>query len=213
MKKVIVLVVMLMIVSSIFAEVVILWDGRLLRGEIVGKKDESIYLASNNNIYLIKLDFIEQIKNDSNQSTIGLVYRKKDFMNDGVETAQLTPLGKREVVTDDDYDVNDIYNPQLTYKAKMGVHSLTLSVLFAGLAWDYFATVGDISDSIDEYKDMEEQYGINYSKTIKNLEKTKTRKIINGSLLTAASIISFAVSFENVEIKASPSSLEVGYKF
>lgn len=207
MKKMLMLVVLMLVLSSVFAESVILNDGRILKGEIVGKKGDSIYLRSEGNIYLLPRDLVKQVKNDGNQSITKLTYKKKDFVKDSVDISQLTPLGEREEMVS--YDKPVAYDmQQKKYKTKMNLHTVTLSILFAGMAWDYFATVGNLSDSIKEFEDMGAS-----NKAIDKLKKEKTRKIINGSLLSVASVVSFAVSFENVEIKASPVAIEVGYKF
>jgi len=96
MKKMLMLVMLLLIVSSVFAESVILNDGRTLKGEIVGKKGDSIYLRSDGNIYLLTRSLVKQIKNDGNLTITKLTYKKKDFMDDGVDVTQLTPIGELE---------------------------------------------------------------------------------------------------------------------
>ncbi|MDA3813292.1 MAG: hypothetical protein PF570_03470 [Candidatus Cloacimonetes bacterium] len=207
MKKMFMLIVLMLVFSSVFAESVILNDGRTLKGEVVGKKGGSIYLSSEGNIYLLTRDLVKQIKNDGNLTITKITYKKKDFVNDGVDITQLTPIGKREEVAGYDIPVAHIIQ-QPTHKTKMNLHTITLGLLFAGLAWDYFATAGDISDTIKDMEDL----GVS-NKEIDKVKKIKTRKIINGSLLSVASVVSFAVSFENVEIKASPTAVEVGYKF
>ncbi len=197
---------MLMIVSSIFAESVIFNDGRILKGEIVGKKGDSIYLMSKGTIYLIIRNIVMQIRNDRNQSITKLIYHKKNFTNDGVDLIRAIQV----VIGNKDGNSNMpvTYNMQKTHKTLLNLHTVGLGILFAGLAWDYFATAGNLSDTIKEYEELGAS-----NKAIDKLEKEKTRKSFNGLLLSAASIFSFAVSVEKVEIKASPTSLELGFKF
>jgi len=209
MKKMLLLVVMLVMVLSVFAETVILNDGRNLKGEIVGKKGDSIYLSSGGSIHLLTRDLVKQIKNDGDLTITKLTYKKKDFMNEGIETAKLTPLSVRENV-----NYNEILYPidqaamQPKYETKVNYHTIIFGVAFAGLAWDYFSTAGEFGDLIKDYEEN------NYpKKEIDKLKKQKTRKLINGSLFSIASAASFVVSFESIEIKATPTSIEVGYKF
>jgi len=78
---------------------------------------------------------------------------------------------------------------------------------FGFLAWDYLAEASDISDRINNLED----YG---NETIKSeLSKTLDRKIITGFALSAASVFSFIASFEKVEVKAAPNSINMSYKF
>jgi len=96
MKKMLLLVVLVLMLSTIWAESVILNDGRILEGEIVGKKGDSIYLSSKGYTYLLSRDIVNQIKNNGNLTITKITYKKKDFMKNGVDITQLTPLGKLE---------------------------------------------------------------------------------------------------------------------
>lgn len=80
MKKMLVFVVLLVMVTVVWSETVILNDRSTLKGEIVGKKGDQIYLDSEGTIYLINRDLVQEIKNEGNQPVTGLIYRKKDFM-------------------------------------------------------------------------------------------------------------------------------------
>ncbi len=216
MKKMLMLLVLMLMFSSIFAELVILNDGRILKGEIVGKKSDSIYLRSEGNIYLLTRDLVKKIKNDGNLTITKLTYKKKDFVKDDVDISQLTPIGEREEAITYGKSVSNDMQP--THKAKMNLPIVGLSVLFGVCAWDYFASASDINDAIEFNKDFLENssgsiYEESYEKLIDNLEKAKTRKMITASFLTAASALSLGLSIESVEIKASPTSIELGYKF
>ncbi len=211
MKKMLTLIMLLIMFTMVWGESVILNDGRTLKGEIVGKKGDSIYLDSEGNIYLLKRDLVKEIKNEGNQPITGLIYRKKDFKKEGMIFDSVIEIIPKDQIKKD----GSIFIPgiQKTHETKLNWKPVLLSVLFGALAWDYFATSGDISDAIDDLKEMEDDLNIDLSKDIKAQEKIRTRKTITGSFLTAASIVSFAVSFERIEIKASPTSVEIGYKF
>ena len=210
MKKMLIFIMLLIIVTAVWSESVILKDGRTFKGEIVGKKSDQIYLNSDGNIYLINRDLVKEIKNDGNQPVTGLIYKKKDFKKEGMSFDSVIELIPKYQFNED----GSFFMPGMQKtKTKVNWKPMLLSLLFAGLAWDYFATAGDISDAIDNLKEMEDDLNINLSKDIKAQEKIRTRKTITGSFLTAASIVSFAVSFERIEIKASPTAVEIGYKF
>lgn len=211
MKKMLMLIMLLIMFTMVWCESVILKDGRTLKGEIVGKKSDQIYLNSDGNIYLINRNLIKEIKNEGNQPVTWLIFRKKDFKKEGMNFDSVIELIPKSKIKED----GSVFMPgnQIKYETKTNWKTISLSILFGALAWDYFATVGDLNDGIDEWEKLEDIYSADYSKEIESLEKQRTRKIINGSLLSAASVVSFAVSFEKVEIKASPTSVEIGYKF
>lgn len=216
MKKMLFFIMLLIMVSAVWGESVILNDGRILQGEIVGKESDHIYLSSDGNIYLIKRNLVNEIKNDGNQPITSIIYRKKDFKKEGINfNSVIEIIPKHQIKEDGGILMSGV---QKTYETKLNWKPIMLSVLFGALAWDYFATAGDLNKDIDFYEDMKDIANNDdwidlYDKQIDKLEKRKTRKIINGSLLSAASVVSFAISFERVEIKASPTSVEIGYKF
>lgn len=216
MKKMFLMVVVVLMFSCLLAESVILNDGRTLKGEIVGKRRDSIYLQSEVDLYLLTRDIVKQIKNDGNLTITKLTYKKKDFLNKGVDITQLTPLPELEYVEnstvgfplsgDQSFGAQAFMQPK--YKTKVNFHNLILGAAFAGIAWDYFNTEDEIRELIEDYEEL------NYpKKEINKLKKQKNRKFISGVLSSAASIASFVFSFEDVEIKASPTAVEVGYKF
>lgn len=206
MRKMLTLIVLFLMFTIIWGESVILNDGRTLIGEIVGKKGDNIYLDSEGSIYLIRRDLVQKIKNEGNQPVTRLIYRKKDFKKEGMIFDSVI-----EIVSKDQFKKDGsvfMHGIQKTHETKLNWKTITLSMLFAGLAWDYFATAGDYSDTIKKMEDAGSP-----DKEIDKVKKIKTRKTITGSLLTAASVVSFAISFERVEIKASSTSVEIGYKF
>lgn len=184
--------------STVWAETVILNDGRTLKGEIVGKKGDSIYLRSEGNIYLLTRKVVEQIKNESNQPITETTYKKENFIQQGVDLNKYSQLALRSQLNED--GTLKINGAVKKYETIVDLHKITLSVAFAVLAWDYFATADDIGASFDNVSNA-------------SLKKIRSRKLINGYLLSIASVASVAFSFERVEIKASPTSLELGYKF
>jgi hypothetical protein len=200
----------------VWGESIILKDGRTFKGEIVGKKSDQIYLNSDGNIYLINRNLVKEIKNDGNQGITKLIYRKKDFKKEGMNFDSVIYLIPKYQIEED----GSVFmsSTQMKYETKTNWKTITLSILFGTLAWDYFATVSDINKAINLNKELKDHTSNNdleklYDEQIDKLEKTRTRKIINGSLLSVASVVSFSVSFEKVEIKASPTSVEIGYKF
>jgi len=206
--------------STVWAETVILNDGRTLKGEIVGKEGDSIYFLSGGDLYLLTSDLIKQIKNDGNLTITKITFKKKDFINDDVDVTQLTPLPEIKVINfSQPIGGVQIIQPyiqppnQPKYKTKVNFYSLILGVTFAGLAWDYFATAGEINDAIADLEEIEDILQTDLSNEIKEQRKIRTRKFITGSLLTATSAVSIVMSFESIEIKASPTAVELGYKF
>lgn len=71
---------------------------------------------------------------------------------------------------------------------------LPLSIVAFGLSWDYFTQASDLAD-------------------IPGAESDKTRKTILGVAFLAAGIANTAISLQTVEVKASPSSIAIAYKF
>lgn len=92
MKKMLMLIALLFMFTIVLGESVILNDGRTLKGEIIGKKGDQIYLDSEGNIYLIRRDLVQEIKNEGNQPITGLIYRKKDFMQNWVGSQEIIEL-------------------------------------------------------------------------------------------------------------------------
>ena len=82
MKKTIFMLVIIVLTSSIFAETIILKDGRNFEGKIVGKNEGYLYLQTDKKIYKINYDGIETIKNNAEQPVTTIFLRKKDFIKD-----------------------------------------------------------------------------------------------------------------------------------
>src|SRR5208283_4621215 len=78
---------------------------------------------------------------------------------------------------------------------------LPISILSFGLAWDYFAQTSDLGNAIDQAKKL------NPNTDTSNLESQQPRKTILGVTFIAVGVINAIISFEVVEVKASPNSL------
>jgi len=94
------------------------------------------------------------------------------------------------------------FEPETTMPNK---NFLLVSALSGVLAWDYFKEASDITSMIDEFK----KNGI---KT-ENLETTRGRKVLIGIASALVCIASVIISFDTVEITATPNSLSVSYNF
>lgn len=81
MKKMMLIVVLVLLISTVFAETVILNNGKQLKGEIVGKNEDSIYLLNGAGLKKISFEAIETIKNEGGQPITKKIMRKKVFMN------------------------------------------------------------------------------------------------------------------------------------
>ena len=106
MKKMLMLVVLVFMFSSVFAESVILNDGRILKGEIVGKNGDVIFFRSEGNTYFLTRDLVKQIKNDGGLTITKLTYKKNNFMENNIDVTQIIPIGEREEPIT--YDISDV---------------------------------------------------------------------------------------------------------
>ena len=96
MKKTIFMLVLIVMMSGIFAETVILKDGQNFTGKLAGKKDGFIYLQkSRNDIYRFRIGDIETIKNDAEQPITTIFLRKKDFLEIDKKQAKTIEITKK----------------------------------------------------------------------------------------------------------------------
>jgi len=198
-------VLLLFIFSTVWAEYVVLKDGRILEGKLLGRRRTIVYLGKDNEVLAIEQSTIHDILNDDKQSIMS-VFWEQDELEYGYLSANSVTLKTEQDKTN--YLKGTF---PITHKIK-GIN-IAVGFLSGFLAWDYFAEASDIQQNIDAIKkhDLDDN---DYSSELKDdLKVTRTRKEVCGSVFAVVSFICFATSLEKVEIEASPTSLSLSYKF
>ena len=204
MKKIIFLIIMIGFTYTLFADSITLKNERIFDGTIIGKQGNVIYIKTGDfpriKLFAIDRNTIDQIIDDGNQIDANQFFIKQDF-SDVYDLNNLSNYS--HIRLKDSLDQNNII---ITKGFKRKIHSeyIILGITFGFLAWDYLAEASEISDIISNVDN-----GTDTSK----LRKTLDRKIITGLALSASSVFSFIASFEKVEVKATPSSINMSYKF
>ncbi|MBI9030540.1 hypothetical protein JEZ13_00855, partial [bacterium] len=130
--------------------------------------------------------------------------------NNQIDEFNLFNLGSIEYGNKKNLTVSNHYRVgNKIYKTKVNPVYLALSACLVALAWDSYSEASDLSKAIEDYEEFEEFDDIDTSE----LKKDRTRKNVVGTICVISSIISFTASFEQVEIKASPNSVTLGYRF
>ena len=204
MKKGILLIIMIGFTYTLFADSIKLKDERVFDGIIIGKRGNVVYINTGDSpimkYFAIDRDTIDQIIDDDNQLDINQFFLKQDFSN-GFDLNNLSNYS--HIRFSNTLDQNKLIITK-GYKNEIRTEYIILSVAFGFLAWDYFAEASDISELISNLDN-----GTDTSK----LRKTLDRKIITGLALSASSVFSFIASFEKVEVKATPNSINMSYNF
>jgi len=166
-------------------------DGSFLKNvQVTDTTDGKItvkYLATTRHFPLSTIDAITKADYDYTQPSP--YYTSEQFMNDPLAQVHPAPTGITGAVI--------VTRPNLKL--------LPLSLLAVGLSWDYFAQASDLGDLIDATS----KFGGDTSE----LESAHTRKTILGVTFLAAGIVNAYISLQSVEIKASPNSIAIAYKF
>jgi len=206
MKKIILSIIMIGLTYALFADIITLKNESVFNGTIIGKQGNVIYIKTKDlletKFFAIDQGTIAQIIDDDIQLNTNQFFIKKDFSND-INLNNISNLS--HIKFRNSLNLNELNNTKY-YKNKVNYEYLILGVAFGFLAWDYFAEVSDISDQINYL----EEYGTEIDKS--KLTKTQSRKFITGLALSASSVFSFIVSFEKVEVKATPNSINMSYK-
>ena len=199
MRKVFVLFILLATISTAFGEIVILKDFLILRGNLVGKSEYSILLKADSLLFRIPNDQIKHILNNDNRVITKKVNRSKDFVNIDIHTAILTPLSEKK---------RDGELSQLEYVTEWKVENLFIGGLFTVFAYIYFDKASEISNGIRILKNV----GFSDNE-LDELYSKRTEKIALASFLSAGSLYFLFTSKEVVEVKLTPMSFDISYKF
>ncbi|MBI9031045.1 hypothetical protein JEZ13_03420, partial [bacterium] len=127
--------------------------------------------------------------------------------NNQIDEFNLFNLGSIEYGNKKNLTVSNHYRVgNKIYKTKVNPGMLAISLSLIALAVDSYSEASDLSKAIEEFEEFDD---IDTSE----LKKDRTRKNVVGTICVISSIISFTASFEQVEIKASPTSVTLGYRF
>ena len=204
MKKQFILLMLLMMTVGLFAEIVILKDGKEISGEIVGKTDDFILFKVGKNIEQINFAIIKSIRNDGNQPITKLWIKHKNFENSSFDLTNIKTSYSKE-------KNENFVNDKKQYKTKLNWAHFITGVTFGYLAYLNFDNIEDP----DKYVEGMEQYMTDSQIDIEKdkIKDINTFYIKHGIIFSVASIINVSYSFEKVEISVSASSAEVSYKF
>ena len=218
MKKTIFMLVIIVLTSSIFAETIILNDGRNFEGKIVGKKDGFIYLQKNEKIFRFFQNNIETIENDSEQPIMTIFMRKKDFMKINPNELNIT-----EIALQKNYIIN---HKKITKKStkydfyiKYDLKMLPVTIISGFLTFRSIQALSYYQNEIDNTKKtLDSEYITDdeksvYKETLEEIKKMKNNEIMNAIAFGSSTVLSLAISFKKVEIKANPTSVNVSYRF
>jgi len=97
------------------------------------------------------------------------------------------------------------FEPEAPKYIQPNINLILVSFLSGLYAIDNFIQSSTIQESIDNFKKLKV--------TSAGLEKEKFRRTVYGIVATAICAISLYISVDRVEIKASPTSLSLSYKF
>lgn len=175
-----------------YTDEIFLKNGNYYWGEIIGKKGEFVYIKNPDTCYKIQKGGIKKIVKNGKDVSDGY-FDRIDFMSEIPEKFEI-------VVSDFGHD----YNPSETRNTYPNMHLLPLSFLCFAIAWDSFADANNISDVIDAVP-----AGVDSS----DLKSDKIRKNFVGGAALVAGIFNTMYCFERIEVKASPNSLTLNYKF
>ncbi len=198
-------VLMMVCLFSIEIELV---DGNTYQLEIVGKQDSAILVKDvYRNIYS-KIDFqiIRAITDTLGNNKKDTFYTSKNFEGkinyNNYWSFEKTGMNNRYI---EDFLEQASLKENKAYKYKFKLNNLMIGILASALAIDYYDQASDYADQIKANEELE----LSTSK----LERKKSRKNIIGTLFVGAAVYSFVKTYERVEIKVSPQSLNVSYKF
>lgn len=91
---------------------------------------------------------------------------------------------------------------------------LPLSLLFAGLSWDFFEDVSSLNSEIDLFKKMDKAFPDDgYDDVISDLETHRTRKTVLGVVFAAAGIVDIIISFKSIEVDLTSDRMTLSYNF
>lgn len=202
-------VLLLFIFSTVWAEYVVLKDGRIMEGKLLGRKGSTLYLKQEDEVLAISRDVINNIKNDGNQPITRIFWGREEDLEKGYPSAKSVSLQTEQ--DKPKFHKGTFPIQQTEYKVRWV--NFGVSLLSGFLAWDYFAEASDIQQNIDSIKKHELDDNNYYSELKDELKVTRIRKVICGSVFAAASFICLTTTLEKVEIEASPTSLSLSYKF
>jgi hypothetical protein len=204
-------VLLLFIFSTVWAEYVVLKDGRSLEGKLLGKKGNTVYLEKADEILAIDRSLINNIKNDGNQPIMRIFWGREEDLQKDFPSAKEVKFSSDTASSKTRFKNNRAPFQQTEYKVRWV--NFGVSLLSGFLAWDYFAEASDIQQNIDSIKKHDLDDNNYYSELKDDLKVTRTRKEVCGSVFAVVSFICFATSLEKIEIEASPTSLSLSYKF
>ncbi len=189
MKQIFIISILLLSLNLLMSETIFLNDGQKFIGDIIGKEDMTLYLNTENETLLFKRADIKRIILKHGKTLKErLVFSEPDFINNE------KIIGTPKLVT----------SVQIKYN-RPNIYMLPLSLLSFTLMWDYICQIQDINDSIKDFDEI----GLKTNE----LKKDRTRKAICCVTFGCCGLLNTIYSFEKIEIKASPNSILLSYKF
>ena len=202
MKKIFMALVLFLFVGLVFGTAIHLKDSKILYGHIRGRTDNHIILYDYTIDTFVKIEIskIESIfaadESDITDKTLNMT----NFDNN-IDYSNL-------------YNINSI-NFQQKIKSKQeslwykeydfNFRSGLISIPLFALSWYFFQEAYHIKKTIKDWNDLD--------LPTSGLKKERNRKDVMGVICGLSGFINFVLSFEKVEIQASPTSVSLGYRF
>lgn len=203
MKKVVSLIFIIMMVGCVFGANVFFKNGKHFNGHIRGKSDEAILLFDESINKFMKIYFYEihQIYDEDGSDITEQTFAIDDFENNIDYTNIYTT--KQSLESNNTNHLSLLADNKQDYKFNFRAGLITLPLI--ALSWNFFSEASDLSDAI--------KFAGSNDLPTSNLNKEKNRKSALGAICAATGLINFVLSFEEVEFKASPTSVGLGYGF
>lgn len=220
MKKGLLLLIIMFVVSNAFSLTIELINGTKITGKLNGRKKNELYFTNDDDIYIISINLIQNILEDSQDVTDEIINTTKPIKINWVSYLNIFEFNN--IIDIDDFnkrlkdDKNALYGIGIDYFNKSlkgdktlytypNIELLPISIISFALMWDYICQIKDINDAIKG----SDEVGLN----LNNLKKDKTRKAICCVAFGFVGLGNTIYSLKKIEVKASPNSILLSYKF
>jgi len=190
-------------VSCVFGTKIYLKSGKIFNGQIRGKSDSQLFIYSpvSDSYFGVNIVDLQKILAEKNSEITRDILKMDNFENDINFNKYFDVSEFKDQTAEKIQPSNKSKKKQ--YKLDPRFAFISLSLL--ALSWDYFTTASDLNDSISEFKEL----GLSTN----HLKKEKNRKNILGATFAVSAIFTAVLTINKVEIKASPTSVSLGYGF
>ena len=215
MKKVLLFLIIIFVVSNAFSLTIELINGTKINGELNGRKKNKLYFTSDDDIFIISINLIQNILEDSRDVTDEIINTNKPIKIDWNSYLNIFEFNKIIDIDNFSKRQKEFDKEKLMYiKGDKTLYTypnlklLPISIISFALMWDYICQIRDINDILDVLDDLNDDPDVT-----NKWEKDKTRKTICCVTFGVFGFMNTIYSFEKIEVKATPNSILLSYKF